>query len=187
MALSFEAEVEALAAKFARELTEQVTALILRRLGIEKPASRPGPSVHRLAAPSASAAPRAASSPARAPSSRAPEARTRRAQAPAKPTKSAPEQPQRRARSTPEERAATASLVERAVAVEGCVSSGDIERKTGLPPAVIATALKILKSEGRIFMGGTKRFARYATTQAAADKASRAARGGVDPPMEATR
>jgi DNA-binding transcriptional regulator GbsR (MarR family) len=59
------------------------------------------------------------------------------------------------------------------------LSVGEIERASGLSRASVASALKQLKEQGRTFMGGTKRFARYAPTQAAADRASVDARGGV--------
>lgn len=157
MAQPFEAELEQLVAKFARELKDEVTALILRRLGIEKPISRPLP-----------AASRASSKPARAP---APPKRAKSTKAPAP-------KPSRRARATPEERTATLNAIERVVAAEAGLSAGEIERKSGLPGPVVAGALKALKQDKRVFMGGTKRFARYAATQAAADKASREARGG---------
>jgi DNA-binding IclR family transcriptional regulator len=79
---------------------------------------------------------------------------------------------------TVEERAATLDAVERIVATDQGLSAGEIERRSNLSRATVAAALKALKDEGRLFMGGTKRFARYATSQAAADKASREARGG---------
>lgn len=68
--------------------------------------------------------------------------------------------------------------VERIVADNEGLSAGEIERRSDLSRAAVAGALKVLKDEGRLFMGGTKRFARYATSQTAADKASREARGG---------
>ena len=64
------------------------------------------------------------------------------------------------------------------ISVDPDKSAGEIERRSALSRAVVAGALKALKDEGRLFMGGTKRFARYATSQATADKASRDARGG---------
>ena len=69
--------------------------------------------------------------------------------------------------------------VERAVSGSSGVSLGDIERQTGISRSILTTALKTLKEEGRIFMGGTRRYARYASTQAAADRASLDARRGA--------
>lgn len=168
MEQSFEVELEALAGKFARELAEQVTALILRRLGIERPAAARPLAVAPRQAPAAPPA-----QPKGPPAKSAP-AKSARA---AKPAKVEPVKAKRRVRSTAEQLSAGVNAVERVVATEGGVSASDIKRTSGLSAPVIATALRVLKKEGRIFMGGTKRFARYATTQAAADKASRAARG----------
>jgi DNA-binding transcriptional regulator GbsR (MarR family) len=56
---------------------------------------------------------------------------------------------------------------------------GEIERATKLSRSALTSALKALKEEGRVFMGGTRRFARYATSQAAADRASLDARRGA--------
>lgn len=169
MAQPFETELEQLAAKFARELTHEVTALILRRLGIEKTGTR------SLGGGGGGGAPRSsAAKPARGSVSSTP-----KRGASAKPVKAQAAKPSRRTRATLEERAASLNEVERIVAGSEGLSAGEIERKSGLSRAAVAGALKALKDEGRLFMGGTKRFARYATTQAAADKASRDARGGA--------
>jgi len=167
MAQPFETELEALAAKFARELAHEVTALILRRLGIEKAAARPvsGARSPVISAPAARSARSAADS------RRAPVTRPGKAAAVA--------QPSRRTRATLEERAASLNEVERIVGASEGLSAGEIERRSGLSRASVAGALKALKDEGRVFMGGTKRFARYALSQAAADKASQDARGGA--------
>jgi hypothetical protein len=168
MAHPFETELEELAAKFARELSHEVTALILRRLGIEKIAPRSlggggggGGGGGRPAA-----------------ASRAPRASKPKRGAPARAAAKPAAKPSRRTRVTVEERAATLDAVERIVATDQGLSAGEIERRSNLSRATVAAALKALKDEGRLFMGGTKRFARYATSQAAADKASREARGG---------
>lgn len=42
----------------------------------------------------------------------------------------------------------------------------------------VGNCIKKLKAEGTVFQGGERRFSRYATTQAAADTASLAAKGG---------
>jgi predicted transcriptional regulator len=57
------------------------------------------------------------------------------------------------------------------------VSMGDIESRSGLSRPAVAAVIKQLKAENRVYMGGERRFARYATTQAAADRASADARG----------
>jgi hypothetical protein len=170
MAHPFETELEELAAKFARDLSHEVTALILRRLGIEKGGGRSasidrggGGGGGRL---SAAKAARGAAKPKRG------AGKAQAAKAPAA-------KPSRRTRATLEERTATLDKVERIVTDNEGLSAGEIERRSNLSRAAVAGALKALKDEGRLFMGGTKRFARYATTQGAADKASRDARGGV--------
>jgi hypothetical protein len=171
MAHPFENELEELTAKFARELSHEVTALILRRLGIEKSASRPssggggsGGGRATAAKPARAAKPKRGS-PARAAANTANTTRTAA-------------KPSRRTRATLEERTATLAKVERIVADNEGLSAGEIERRSNLSRAAVAAALKSLKDDGRLYMGGTKRFARYATTQASADKASREARGG---------
>jgi hypothetical protein len=168
MAHPFENELEELTAKFARELSQEVTALILRRLGIEKSASRPSSGGGGSGGGRA-----AATKPARAAKSK----RGSPARSSASSAKTAAK-PSRRTRATLEERTATLSKVERIVADNEGLSAGEIERRSNLSRAAVAAALKSLKDDGRLFMGGTKRFARYATTQTAADKASREARGG---------
>ena len=69
--------------------------------------------------------------------------------------------------------------VERALSGSGGMGLGEIERATKLSRSALTSALKALKEEGRVFMGGTRRFARYATSQAAADRASLEARRGA--------
>jgi biotin operon repressor len=63
------------------------------------------------------------------------------------------------------------------VAASSGLSASELEKKTGLGRAALTAALKALKDDGRVFMGGNRRFARYATSQAAADRASADARG----------
>jgi len=58
------------------------------------------------------------------------------------------------------------------------VGVSDVVKSSGLQAAPVSAALKALRAEGRIFMGGERRFARYAGSQAAADRASLAARKG---------
>jgi DNA-binding transcriptional ArsR family regulator len=166
MAQPFDAELEELVSKFSRELADQIRSLILRRLGIERaPASRPSPK----AAPARSAP---VSTPARV--KRAPS--TSRAPA----TVRAPVSERRHAaRPSTEERAASIERIARIVANGSGLSVGEIERQSGFTRSAVGSALKALKDQGRIFMGGTKRFARYATTQATADQASLEARRGA--------
>lgn len=66
----------------------------------------------------------------------------------------------------------------RVVSARDGVAVGDVVKATNLDRGPVAAALKALKEEGRIHMGGTRRFARYATSQASADRASEAARKG---------
>jgi biotin operon repressor len=55
------------------------------------------------------------------------------------------------------------------------VSLGDVAAKLGAPKSRVAAAIRALKESGKIKQGGERRLARYAKTQAAATKASRAA------------
>jgi len=166
MADQFEVELQSLVSKVARELAHDITRLILRRLGIDA-APRSGSSKgHRVSAGAVSKALRQAAKgrPKRGGGGRAaPRGRA----APA------------RARKSSEERAAIIEKVAGVVESSDGLSVGEIERESGLSRAAVASALKQLKEQGRTFMGGTKRFARYASTQAAADKASVDARGGA--------
>ena len=171
MADPFEAELERLVSRFARDLAHEVTALILGRLGIERAETRGLVDGRR----------RSASSPASAAGAggagRSPEKRRAAATPRAKPEP----QPQvrRRSRPTREQRAATTEQVAKAIAARSSMNVGEIEHETGLSRALITSAIKALKQEGRVFMGGTKRFARYAATQAAADQAILDARGSA--------
>lgn len=167
MADQFEVELQNLVSKVARELAHDITRLILRRLGIDgAPRSGPTNKGSRVTAGAVSKALRQAakSRPKRA---GAGSARPRGRAAPA------------RSRTTSEQRAAIVEQVAAVVARADGLSVGEIERESGLSRAAVASALKQLKEQGRAFMGGTKRFARYASTQAAADKASVEARGGA--------
>ncbi|MDI1429683.1 hypothetical protein [Polyangium sorediatum] len=170
MAQPFDAELEELVSKFSRDLADQIRALLLRRLGIERaPATRaPNPrTVQVRSAP--------ASTPS-APTS----SRTKRAPNRAPATVRAPVSERRNAaRPTHEERAAAIERIARIVGNGSGLSVGEIERQSGFTRSAVGSALKALKDQGRIFMGGTKRFARYATTQAAADQASLEARRGA--------
>jgi hypothetical protein len=157
MANSFEAELEALVSKCARDLAEEVTALILGRLGIERDAARGLSS--RSGRPAAVRIPP-----------------PRRASPPSRPRNGAP---RKRTRSSSEQRAASLDQVAKIVSASGGLSVSEIERQAGLSRTAVGAALKALKDDKRDFMGGTKRFARYAASQAAADKASLDARRGA--------
>jgi hypothetical protein len=157
MADPFERELEELVHRYAQDLSRDITGLLLRRLGIE------------------SALPAARS---RAPSATPPARRPGRPPAtPSRPSAAPPGR--KRKRSTAEQQAAAVSEVARVVDASRGLSVGEIERASGLPRISVATALKKLKDEGRVFMGGNRRFARYASTQAQADRASLDARGGA--------
>lgn len=148
---AFQARLEELVRRTAEQLAQDVTALILERLGIGAP-------VATLAA-----------------------ARTTKRRAPAQgrePTRVVSSGPiKKRGRAPSTDRAEHLQAVERVVAASQGVGLGQIEKETGLSRATISSALRALKDEGRIHMGGNRRFARYASTQALADQASRAARG----------
>lgn len=166
MADQFEAELQNLVGKVARELAHDITRLILRRLGIEG-APRTGPAKgQRVSAGAVSKALRQAAK-GRVKRSSSGGSRPRGRTTPA------------RARTTSDERAAILEKVAGVVDGADGLSVGEIERESGLSRAAVASALKQLKEQGRAFMGGTKRFARYASTQAVADKASVDARGGA--------
>lgn len=57
-------------------------------------------------------------------------------------------------------------------------SSSDVAEELGCKQSKVALVIKKLKSEKKLFQGGQRRFARYATTQLAADEASVASRNG---------
>ncbi|UQA55367.1 hypothetical protein [Polyangium aurulentum] len=167
MAQPFDAELEELVSKFARDLADQIRTLILRRLGIERaPAASP-------ARATVARGPRPQPSP-------PPSARGGAKRAAPKTTARGPVSERRQSsRPTSEERAAAIERIARVVANSSGLSVGEIERQSGMSRSVVGSALKALKDQGRVFMGGTKRFARYATTQQAADQASLEARRGA--------
>jgi hypothetical protein len=153
----FDKELESIANShtqdFARKLAHEVANLILRKLGIDH-ASVPGATSGRKKAAKA-AAPAAKAAPAK-----------KAAAAPAK------------KRSNGEDRASALEKVFRVVQARDGVAVGDVVKATSLDRGPVAAALKALKEEGRIFMGGSRRFARYALSQGAADRASETARKG---------
>lgn len=150
MTQAFENELEQIVGQYARELTREITAVILRRLGVD---STPAPSrtVTRAAAPAHAAAPSAPRA------SAAPKAKGGS---------------RRRARATSDQMSERIDRVARIVRESKGISITVIADKTGLSHPAAAAALKALKEEKRVFMGGTRRFARYAATQADADRAS---------------
>jgi hypothetical protein len=152
MVQSFDAELEQLVSKMARDLAREITALILKRLGIAG---------SRGLGESPPGASKAAGRRGRG---------TRRAGA------AGDGRDATRVRSTAEQRARVVEQVERVIAGSNGLSLGEIEKKAALRRSSVAAALKALKDQGRTFMGGTKRFARYASTQAQADRASLEAR-----------
>ena len=162
MATPFEAELEALVSRHARELTEEVTDLILGRLGIERGAARALTGLGR---------PRAAGS--RGQAAPAAPAKKREKPAAGAPARRAGPRPP-----TTEQRAAYHDEVAPGRARSWGVCVTQKEPASGLARGEVASALRALKEQGRVFMGGTKRFARYAASQAAADRASADARGG---------
>ena len=175
----FDKELESIATAhtqdFARKLAHEVANLILRRLGIDQaPAAAPP------AAPSAPPAPakKKAASPPKPETKAAPAPAPKAAPAkkPAAKAKTPPAAPKRVAGN--EDRTTVVEKVFRLVAAGSGVAVGDVVKATGLERGPATAALKALKEEGRIFMGGNRRFARYAMTLAAAEKASETARKG---------
>lgn len=166
MADQFEVELQSLVSKVARDLAHDVTRLILRRLGIDgAPPRTPG----KARGVSAGAVSKALRQAAKGRSKRG-GAGSVKIKARTAPT---------RTRTTSEERAAILEKVASVVENGDGLSVGEIERASGLSRTAVASALKLLKEQGRTFMGGTKRFARYASSQGAADQASLDARGGA--------
>lgn len=169
MADQFEIELQGLVTKVARDLVQDITRLILRRLGIEGAASRAsGNKAHRASAGAVSKTLRQAG-----------KSRPKRPGVPSGKAKGRPARSSPLPRASAEERAAMIEKIAGVVEKSEGLSVGEIERESGLSRAAVASALKLLKEQRRAFMGGTKRFARYASTQAAADQASLDARGGA--------
>lgn len=161
---------------FARKLAQEVQSLILRKLGIEGTAA---PIVRAAAAVTTEA--KAASRPAPAPKKgvkAAPAAPVKGTPAKkvAAPSAAAAAPPKKRANG--EDRASALDKVFRVVQSRDGVAVSDIVKATSLDRGPVAAALKTLKEDGRIYMGGNRRFARYAMNQAAADRASETARKG---------
>lgn len=169
----FDKELESITAQhaqdFARKLASEVQALILRKLGID-----PG------VAPQAST-PAAAPVSSRAPRKGVKAASTKAAPAKAAPAKAAPaaKKAASKRRSNGEDKASALDKVFRVVQGRDGVAVSDIVKATSLDRGPVTAALKALKEAGRIAMGGNRRFARYAMSQAAADQASEAARKGA--------
>jgi hypothetical protein len=181
-------EIESIVTRHAQELSQEITGLILRKLGF----SDTLPSWASPARAKASAAP------ANKPSRRAPvaakpaaskpaKASTSSAAKPSKPSVSKPSKPAKapsakgskaggRMRLGAGDRAAAAVAVDQFVAASNGVAVSEVEKATKLSRSVVGGVLKQHMSEGKLFMGGNRRFARYASTQAQADLASETAR-----------
>jgi hypothetical protein len=56
---------------------------------------------------------------------------------------------------------------------KGGVAVSDVAKAVGIPKPKAGAILKALKVQNKIFQGGERRFARYATTQAAANNAAK--------------
>lgn len=156
----FDKELESIASthtqEFARKLAHEVANLILRRLGIE----------HSALAGAGQRKGLRAMLPAKA-------ALGKKLAAASAVTSAA--EPRR---ANGEDRAAALEKVFKIVQSREGVAVADIVKATSLERGPVTAALKALKEEGRIFMGGSRRFARYALSQAAADQASESARKG---------
>jgi hypothetical protein len=143
----FEAELEKLAVRHARALAQDVTALILGRLGIAS-----------------------ASSPTRVRAARKPADRV------AADRVAVVSGSKKRQRLSRLDRDQVIERVASAIAGSDGLSSGEIEALTKLPRGQVVGALRTLKESGRIFMAGEKRLARYGPTRAVAERASQAGR-----------
>ncbi len=180
----FDKELESIANShtqdFARKLAHEVDNLILRKLGIEHgslPAaiSRPTPAAataRKKAVKAAAPKPTKATPAKKTPATPAAPARVRgsarhpgRVRRPKK-------------RGNDDDRATVLEKVFKHVQSNDGVAVGDVVKATSFDRGPVAAALKALKEEGRIFMGGSRRFARYALSQAVADRASEVARKG---------
>lgn len=173
----FDKELESIANShtqdFARKLAHEVANLILRKLGIEHgslPGATPASSPAAAATARKKVVKAAAPKPTKAtPAKKAPAASA----APATPAPAAPKK-----RGNDDDRATVLEKVFKHVQSNDGVAVGDVVKATSLDRGPVAAALKALKEEGRIFMGGSRRFARYALTQPVADRASEVARKG---------
>jgi hypothetical protein len=83
---------------------------------------------------------------------------------------------------SPDEKASLFEKVEKVVKSSEGLAASEIARAVGVEQNRVATVLKELKHEGRIFQGGDRRFARYAASQDAADLASITARNTASGP-----
>jgi hypothetical protein len=175
----FDKELESIANQhtqdFARKLAFEVQSLILRKLGIDHGSA----SAAAAASSAPSARPAQASPAASRPARKKVVVKPAAAPAPAKaaPAKKAAPAPQKK-RANGEDRASALDKVFRIVQSREGVAVSDIVKATSLERGPVAAALKTLKEEGRIYMGGNRRFARYAMNQQAADRASEVARKG---------
>lgn len=174
----FDKELESIANShtqdFARKLAHEVANLILRKLGIDH-SSLPGAISAATRAPAAAARKKAVKAAASKPAKTTP---AKKAAAPAPAPVAAPAAAPSKKRGNEEDRATVLEKVFKHVQSNDGVAVGDVVKATSLDRGPVAAALKALKEEGRIFMGGSRRFARYALTQAVADRASEVARKG---------
>jgi hypothetical protein len=93
----------------------------------------------------------------------------------------------RRAPPPSAERTEMLDAVERIVKAGSGVSASDVARAAGIPQTRAAAALKLLKTAKRIFQGGDRRFARYASDPKAAEHASSVARKSAKGPALTVR
>jgi hypothetical protein len=77
-----------------------------------------------------------------------------------------------RHRSNTVEREQLLTTIEKIVKGGAGISASETAKNAGLPQARVATALKELKLAKRIFQGGDRRFARYASDAKSAEQAS---------------
>jgi len=82
----------------------------------------------------------------------------------------------RRARQSQADKKAVLSLVERAVKGARGLSASQVAKKTKIAQTRVSAALRELKQSKRIYQGGERRFARYASDAKTANRASNDAR-----------
>lgn len=174
----FDKELEAIATQhtqdFARKLAFEVQDLVLRKLGIERASAAAAATV----APASTLRPAPKTAAAIRPAAPKKGVKTPPPPPAAKPPPAVKVAPAPQKRENGQDRATALEQVFRVVQNREGVAVADIVKVTNLERGSVASALRMLKEEGRICMGGSRRFARYAMNQAAADRASEVARRG---------
>lgn len=97
-------------------------------------------------------------------------------------TKKAAKKKSSKARRGTKDRSADLQTVESVVKGAKGLSASEIAKKAKMPQSRVSTLVRALKSEGRIFQGGDRRFARYAGDAKTAAAASEHARKNASGP-----